>query len=100
CSWSTRSPPFKTFLQEIINVARAVEKGDQLPWNKEVITECRDNARSTFIEYIYPFIEENPDTEFFFFFHPIQGFGTVCRSSIIPVITSPISSLSKMLSRP
>ncbi|MCI5212080.1 MAG: hypothetical protein D3910_25610 [Candidatus Electrothrix sp. ATG2] len=70
CSWSTRSPPFKTFLQEIINVARAVEKGNQLPWNTEIITECRDNARSTFIEYIFPFIEKHPDTKFFFFFPP------------------------------
>jgi len=70
CYWSRRSAPFKTFLQEIINVSRAVDQENQLPWNEDLIGECRDNARSTFTEYILPVVEKNPDTEFFLFFPP------------------------------
>ncbi len=70
CYWSTKSAPFKAFLQEIIHIARRVERGERSPWKKKFLENCKRNANSTFDAYILPFIKEHPETRFYLFVPP------------------------------
>ena len=74
CYWSKRSAPFKAFLQETISVAREIEKGQKVTWDKKLSKNCRINARGTFKNYILPLVKEHPETEFLLFFPPYSRF--------------------------
>jgi hypothetical protein len=70
CDWSRRSAPFKAFLQEIVNVARAIEKGKHLTWEKKLQEKYQQNGWSTFDAYILPFVKAHPETRFYLFVPP------------------------------
>ncbi len=70
CGWGGKSSEFKVFLKEIIRVADIVAQGKKDVWTEQLLTECRNNSRSSFEQYILPVLQAQPETTFLLFFPP------------------------------